>query len=419
MKIATILFTYNRSRHTKQVLEALSKNTILPQKLYIFQDGLKKITNQEEWEAVSDVIRDVSWCDVEITRSERNKGLANSIKSGVSKVLQLYDAVIVLEDDCVPHPQFMEYMIKALKKYEPYKQVYHIGASSEPVDVEENGTDAYFMGRINSWGWGTWKDRWEQFCNDYTMIAQIKRDEHLYKWFKLWGEDTEGCVLGNIDGTSDSWAAFWALTVMMKKGYCMAPYESFITNIGFDNTGVHSKDSQPVLKLRSNDKLLEITLPDKIEFVNNYQKSFANYYPWTNPVVKNAYYKETVLNLLEISQKKIGMANYLKERRIQNITIWGRGRITDYIIEALRMEIEIVAITETHLTGREYRGIPLIDWKDLPRNSSLIIVIPGFDIERIKHMLEEIGLADRALPVGRLTEKVLHNEEKIVENERS
>ena len=226
-------------------------------------------------------------------------------------------------------------------------------------------------------------------------------------------------MLGNIDGTSDSWAAFWALTVMMKKGYCMAPYESFITNIGFDNTGVHSKDSQPVLKLRSNDKLLEITLPDKIEFVNNYQKSFANYYPWTNPVVKNAYYKETVLNLLEISQKKIGMANYLKERRIQNITIWGRGRITDYIIEALRMEIEIVAITETHLTGREYRGIPLIDWKDLPRNSSLIIVIPGFDIERIKHMLEEIGLADRALPVGRLTEKVLHNEEKIVENERS
>lgn len=419
MKIATILFTYNRSRHTKQVLEALSKNTILPQKFYIFQDGLKKITNQEEWEAVSDVIRDVSWCDVEITISERNKGLANSIKSGVSKVLQLYDAVIVLEDDCVPHPQFMEYMIKALKKYEPYKQVYHIGASSEPVDVEENGTDAYFMGRINSWGWGTWKDRWEQFCNDYTMIAQIKRDEHLYKWFKLWGEDTEGCVLGNIDGTSDSWAAFWALTVMMKKGYCMAPYESFITNIGFDNTGVHSKDSQPVLKLRSNDKLLEITLPDKIEFVNNYQKSFANYYPWTNPVVKNAYYKETVLNLLEISQKKIGMANYLKERRIQNITIWGRGRITDYIIEALRMEIEIVAITETHLTGREYRGIPLIDWKDLPRNSSLIIVIPGFDIERIKHMLEEIGLADRALPVGRLTEKVLHNEEKIVENERS
>lgn len=419
MKIATILFTYNRSRHTKQVLEALSKNTILPQKLYIFQDGLKKIMNQEEWEAVSDVIRDVSWCDVEITISERNKGLANSIKSGVSKVLQLYDAVIVLEDDCVPHPQFMEYMIKALKKYEPYKQVYHIGASSEPVDVEENGTDAYFMGRINSWGWGTWKDRWEQFCNDYTMIAQIKRDEHLYKWFKLWGEDTEGCVLGNIDGTSDSWAAFWALTVMMKKGYCMAPYESFITNIGFDNTGVHSKDSQPVLKLRSNDKLLEITLPDKIEFVNNYQKSFANYYPWTNPVVKNAYYKETVLNLLEISQKKIGMANYLKERRIQNITIWGRGRITDYIIEALRMEIEIVAITETHLTGREYRGIPLIDWKDLPRNSSLIIVIPGFDIERIKHMLEEIGLADRALPVGRLTEKVLHNEEKIVENERS
>ena len=118
MNVATILFTYNRSKHTRQVLDALSRNTVLPDKLYIFQDGPKRTTNQKEWKAVSDVINAVSWCDTEIVISNYNKGLANSIKSGVSQVLQLYDAVIVLEDDCVPHPQFMEYMVKALEKYE-------------------------------------------------------------------------------------------------------------------------------------------------------------------------------------------------------------------------------------------------------------------------------------------------------------
>ena len=132
----------------KAVLDTLSENTILPQTLYIFQDGLKASINIEEWEAVSNVVRSVSWCDTKVIISDKNKGLAKSIKTGVDDVFQSYDAVIVLEDDCVPHPQFMEYMVKALEKYEKNKEVYHIGACSEPVSVERNGTDAYFLGQL-------------------------------------------------------------------------------------------------------------------------------------------------------------------------------------------------------------------------------------------------------------------------------
>ena len=53
MKIATILFTYNRSEHTKKVLDALKENSVLPEKLYVFQDGLKIETHKEEWEKVN------------------------------------------------------------------------------------------------------------------------------------------------------------------------------------------------------------------------------------------------------------------------------------------------------------------------------------------------------------------------------
>lgn len=411
MTIATILFTYNRSKHTKQVLEALSKNTILPEKLYIFQDGPKRTTNQVEWQAVSDVINAVSWCDTKIIISGHNRGLANSIKSGVSKVLQLYDAVIVLEDDCVPHPQFMEYMIMALKKYEGDKKVYNINASSWPVDVKRNGTDAYFMGRINSTGWGTWKDRWKQFKNDYTMIAQIKRnkdiDREAYEWFNLWGEDVENSLLGNVDGISDTWAAFWALTVIEKKGYCLSPYESFIQNIGFDNTGVHSKDVQAVKKIRQNENLSEIVLPDKIELVENYKISFANFCRFTNPAVRNGYYKDVALDLLEINRKKLSIADSLKNKGIQSVAIWGRGRITDYIINELEGKIEIRAITETIPTGCEYRGIPLMKWETLPDEIALIIIIPGFDVDRIKKMIADTIAIEKIIPIDKLTEAIL------------
>ena len=43
MKTATLLFTYNRSYHTRAVLEALSKSNRLPQKLFVFRMVLKTI----------------------------------------------------------------------------------------------------------------------------------------------------------------------------------------------------------------------------------------------------------------------------------------------------------------------------------------------------------------------------------------
>ena len=59
MNIATILFTYNRSYHTNEVIKALEQNIILPQKLYIFQDGLKSEEHRDEWEKTQQVIQNI------------------------------------------------------------------------------------------------------------------------------------------------------------------------------------------------------------------------------------------------------------------------------------------------------------------------------------------------------------------------
>jgi hypothetical protein len=406
MNIAIILFTYNRSRHTKAVLDALSENTILPQTLYLFQDGRRASTNIEEWEAVSNLIKTVSWCDTKVIISDKNKGLAKSIKTGVDYVFQLYDAVIVLEDDCVPHPQFMEYMVKALEKYEKNKEVYHIGASSEPVSAEQNGTDAYFLGRINSCGWGTWKDRWQQFSNDYTMIGKIKADSEMSGRLKLWGEDLESHILGNIYGETDSWAVFWALTVIVKNGYCLSPYESLINNIGFDGTGVHSGIAENTLKLRPYEKRSEIILPDKIEWVKNYKYSFSAYHIWTSPAVKNEYYKNVVWNILELQKKGRRISEYLKKRNINNLIVWGKGQLCDYLIDDLRGEITINAIVETVSKGEEYRGIPILHWEKIPKEIPLIIVVPGYDIDRIVNVMQYEELKRKVISIDYLIDMV-------------
>lgn len=405
MKIGIIVFAYNRSRHLKNVLDGLQKNEGISS-LYIFQDGLKCEAHTEEWEKTRQVIQNIKWCEVIYKLSPCNKGLSKSIIDGVSAVLADNDAVVVLEDDCVPHSQFMEYMTKALEKYESYKEVYHIGASSEPVDVVPNGTDAYFLGRINSCGWGTWKDRWVQFSNDYKMIGKVKADVELNDWFNLWGQDLEAHILGNIYGKTDTWAAFWALTVIMKKGYCMSPYESLVNNIGFDGTGTHCKVSENTLRLRSSRKLTEIVLPDNVEFVKDYRESFANYYPWTSPLIRNEYYKNVALDMLELQHMNVKIADGIRRMGIANIYIWGRGRICDYLIGELEEKITIKAIVETAPNTVQYKGIPVIRCKDISQEIPLIIVIPGYDFERIKNMVNKRGLNNKLIEVDKLVAKI-------------
>ncbi|MDE6713238.1 MAG: hypothetical protein K2K20_05825, partial [Lachnospiraceae bacterium] len=61
MKIATVLFTYNRSHHANRVIEALKCNTVLPQKLFIFQDGCREGEDDTEWKKVNHLIYDIDW----------------------------------------------------------------------------------------------------------------------------------------------------------------------------------------------------------------------------------------------------------------------------------------------------------------------------------------------------------------------
>lgn len=160
---------------------------------------LRTELHKSEWIETNKLIRSVEWCDCEVIVSDKNKGLALSIISGLNYVFETYDAGIVLEDDCVPHPMFMDYMVSGLKKYSLVRKVYSVGGYGWPVEVQGNGTDAYFTGRASSWGWGTWKNRWEEYREDYIILSRIKRDEETLKRFHDWGEDLESYLLGNVN----------------------------------------------------------------------------------------------------------------------------------------------------------------------------------------------------------------------------
>lgn len=401
MRIATIIFTYNRSAHTKKVLNALKENTVLPEKLFVFQDGLKCKEHMEEWVKVNCLVKSIDWCDCELVVSKINKGLAKSIVSGVERVLEQYDAIIVFEDDCLPHSGFMKFMTDALKKYHNKKEVFSVSGYTYPVSVEQNGTDAYFTRRISSWGWGTWKDRWEYFDRDYRVLGRIKKNAELAKQLHIWGEDLENILLGNIYGECDSWAVFWALNVIERKGYCLTPYKSLIKNIGLDGTGVHCNE-EIVQVLEENKHKSDFCLPDTIEIPPNCDDKFSDHFSWV-PVEKKMYsYNCLLIKWVKcLLEHKPTVADKLKKSGVKKCSIWGKGKICDLLIEDLRGTVKILSIIESHPTVNEYRGIPVLGVNELSLEEQLIIVIPIYDMEKIKRVRK----IDTLVPLDKLLEE--------------
>ena len=389
MKIATIVFTYNRSYHTGRVLSGLKNGEVRPEKLYIFQDGLKKEEHRTEWEKVKEVIHETDWCDTEIIESNINKGLANSICDGINYVFKEYDAIVVLEDDCVPHYKFMTYMLQALNKYEKCIQIHSVSGYSNAVSVPRNGMDAYFTRRAESIGWGTWKDRWQQYRIDYRMVYKIKSNPKLEREYHIWGADLETYLHGNIDGKCNSWAVFWSLLAIEKEQYCLAPYESLIDNIGFDGTGVHSGDIPIKQILRDPENKNDILLPDRIEFPENYAEIFSHFFATTTKEEKLLNYNSVLSRWVSVGEKY--MLDYLKQNNISNIAIWGAGKICDLLIEKLSKDVYIRYIIKSTAGKNEiYNGVPVIELENLDKQIDLIIIVPIYDIDNIIYQYPEL-----------------------------
>ncbi len=167
MKLAPIvLLAYRRADHLRKVLEAIQKNPLAEHSdLIVYSDGPKSVHNKEEVagiNAVRELVKSKSWCkNVKLVASPVNKGVNENFFDSISEVMNQYGKAIVIEDDIVVSPYFLEYMNDALNLYENEKKVFHITGYIFNMKTGKLG-DTYFLGIPNTWGWATWKDRWDK-----------------------------------------------------------------------------------------------------------------------------------------------------------------------------------------------------------------------------------------------------------------
>ena len=283
MELAPILlFTYNRVGHTRDLIESLKRNReAAMSRLYIYSDGAK---NAEDETAVNEVRQYIEQIDgfaaIDIVKSETNRGLANSIIAGVTDVVNRHGKVIVLEDDLIVAPYFLQFMNDALNAYAGEERVGHIQACDFTQDPSLPPT--FLIKWTGSWGWATWKRAWQLFNPDGRLLLNQLEEQQLTRTFDFDGNYPYTRMLRRqIVGQNNSWAIRWNATLFLNDILSLNVGRSLVNNNGFDGSGTNCGGGNlyqsnlwleplPVVKISPIDENLDA------------RRAYARYYHRTN-----------------------------------------------------------------------------------------------------------------------------------------
>lgn len=279
-----VLFVYNRPDHTKRLLTSLNRAEEAPQtKLFVFSDSAKSEKAQEQVTAVRDclaqfVCEDSRFQVVEVREAIQNMGLAKSIISGVTEIIEKYGKVIVLEDDLEVSTDFLRYMNGALDFYEDKPDIWAISGYTFPMKAFQSyHHDVYLSGRGCSWGWATWQDRWETVDWDVKDYPAFKHNPMKRHAFARWGKDLPEMLDAYMYGEIHSWAIRWCYEAFKQGKMTVYPVQSRVKNGGTDGSGTnfHSVETRYDTQLSMNDNPCVFEQCDVSEKI---RREFANKY---------------------------------------------------------------------------------------------------------------------------------------------
>lgn len=239
------MFVYNRPWHTQQTVEALQKNKLADQsELIVYSDGPKSEDNADKVADVREYIDSIGdFKSVKIVKRKENMGLADSIISGVTEIIEKYGKVIVLEDDLVTSPFFLKYMNDALEFYGDEDRVISIHAYRYPLNID-NIPETFLLKGAQCWGWATWKRGWELFEEKGEKLLKGLLGKNLITRFDYDGSYRFSKMLKDqIKGKNASWAIRWYASALLYDKLTLYPQKSLVLNIGTDGSGLHKDET--------------------------------------------------------------------------------------------------------------------------------------------------------------------------------
>ena len=248
MNTSILLITFNRPEHTRRVLERILEAE--PLHLYVFQDGARignendSVKCQQVRDVVYELITNTS-TTLHTFYSDKNLGCGAGPMTGISWVFDNVEQGIVMEDDCLAHPDFFGYCEELLNRYKENPEVMFINSTLyDGRWTCANGESYGFSRYMVTGAWASWREVWQGFDLDLKSLNCKAFRRQVFKLTKSWDEANwwyfKSIEMQRDNSKKSYWDYQCSVLLFLKEAITIHPSVNLISNIGFDAEGTHT-----------------------------------------------------------------------------------------------------------------------------------------------------------------------------------
>lgn len=286
-KQAVLFIIFNRPVTTQRVFDAI--RNAQPARLYIAADAARtgSAADEEKCKATRTITEQIDWpCEVKRLYRDNNLGCGKAVSEAINWFFAHETEGIILEDDCLPHPDFFTFTATMLEQYRNDHRIISINGSSLGYQPTNNNSYSYsrFM---NMWGWATWRDRamqidyqmneWKTIGNKTAWVYQHTKQQLFdtdMNWYRLWRN--KFTKVATDPGFTWDWQ--WMYQQLKNRQLSVVPSSNLISNIGFDTDATHTFEAEnPAANIPTQPILLPLKHPAQMKPDFVYEEKFVKW----------------------------------------------------------------------------------------------------------------------------------------------
>ena len=234
---------------------------------------------------------------------DENLGCGPAVSGALTWFFDQVEMGIVLEDDCLPHPDFFPYCKELLLKYKDVDQIKCISGGNHNIKSEKIASSYRFSAYNYVWGWASWSRVWREYHYNLNDFDKKEIYGKIDNYFDTLGErlywKNRFLIIRNQKVARrrgiNSWAYPATFSIWMKDGLSIVPQKNLIKNIGFGDDATHTTsnaiifETEPILPLEFNEEIVQ----DKMSDLQYYKRII--YKPlWKYPLLHIKYLIESL-----------------------------------------------------------------------------------------------------------------------------
>lgn len=243
-----LLLGFNRPDHVAKLVEAI--RPIAPTRVYCGCDGPREGigSDRQSCSEVRRIMGSIPWTGVLRTRFlDRNVGCAEAVSGAIDWFFEFEEFGVVLEDDCIPAPDFIPFCAEVLHRYRDEPRVMSVLGTRCAGPALPTGPSYGFSRYFNVWGWGSWRRAWRlrqhdlrgwrsrrQGGNPLEALPRVSRKGWAKKFDRLCRQ-----------ARPSTWDHQWTFAHFLHDGLCVLPGVNLIKNIGAGADATHCKKASP------------------------------------------------------------------------------------------------------------------------------------------------------------------------------